>query len=55
MATTSATPPTSQDRIRRDNPGGLEREAVMTFHANSGTCLPTCSHYISKLRIFTGT
>ena len=28
MATTSATPPTSQTNIRRDNPGGLAREGV---------------------------
>ncbi len=29
MATTSATPPTSQTNIRRDNPGGLAREGVV--------------------------
>jgi starvation-inducible DNA-binding protein len=29
MATTSATQPTSQDNIRRDIPGGLDREAVV--------------------------
>jgi starvation-inducible DNA-binding protein len=29
MATTSATPPTSQTNTRRDNPGGLAREGVV--------------------------
>jgi starvation-inducible DNA-binding protein len=29
MATISATPPTSQTNIRRDNPGGLSREGVV--------------------------